>query len=247
MRCSRRRPRSRTCRWSPFTLAVSLYTLCDPSLLELPPALAIEAQLGLLRALGGLEDVSLWGRDSDGRLRCEVFVGPREPSRRAARGGGGDARGPGTGPHRGATALRRGGAAVAAPARRADRRIPRAQRERGLVLLDQAASMIGPMLERLSLLERSADRERSLLMASERRITRLGFDLHDQPLQEVAALASEMQALPRAARPRGGTRRPARDPPGPGAGTWRHGWRRSTAASGRCAIPSSRRHCSRGR
>ena len=176
-----------------FTLAVSLYTLCDPTLLELPPALAIEAQLGLLRALGGLEDVSLWTKGSAGRLGCEVHVGPREPSRRAAAVAretleGHEQDRAGTQQLFGVPVMRWQrpyGALVA--------RVPRADRDRGLVLLDQAAAMIGPMLERLSLLERSADRERSLVDASERRLTRLGFDLHDQPLQEVAALASEMR------------------------------------------------------
>ena len=176
-----------------FTLAVSLYTLCDPTLLELPPGLAIEAQLGLLRALGGLEDVSLWCKGADERLTCDVYVGSRKPSRRAAAVAretlaGQEQDRAGAQQFFGVAVMRwqRPYGAVVA-------RVARSERDRGLVLLEQAASMIGPMLERLSLLERSAERERSLVQAGERRLTRLGFDLHDQPLQEVAALASEMR------------------------------------------------------
>ena len=178
-----------------FTLAVSLYTLCDPALLELPPQLAIEAQVELLCALAGLESVSLWSRESDGSLSCHAHAGSAGPSRRqrdvareVLEGGAG-----GGGGNRllvGAAVMRwqRPYAALVA-------RAARGQRERALAFLDQAAAMIGPMVERQSLLERNAEREQSLVQASERRLTRLGFDLHDQPLQEVAALANELRTF----------------------------------------------------
>jgi signal transduction histidine kinase len=177
-----------------FTLGVSLYTLCDPTLLELPPQLAIEAQIELLRALARLESVSLWSREAGGSLRCHSHAGTGKPSRRqrevarAALGGNPSEEG-------GA-----GRTVVAVPVMRWQRpyaalvgRVARGERERGLAFLDQAAAMIGPMLERQSLLEHNAEREHSLVQASERRLTRLGFDLHDQPLQEVAALAGDMR------------------------------------------------------
>lgn len=178
-----------------FTFGVSLYALCDPGLLELPPGLAIEAQLGLLRALAGLEDVSLWCRDSDGRLRCQARDGPGAPSRRAAEVArealeGGKATGSGARLLFGVSVMRwqRPHAALVG-------RVARGGGAHGVAFLEQAAGMITPMLERLSLLERNAARESSLVKASERRMTRLGFDLHDQPLQEVAALANDMRAF----------------------------------------------------
>jgi signal transduction histidine kinase len=178
-----------------FTLGVSLYALCDPGLLELPPQLAIEAQIALLRALARLTDVSLWHRDSDGRLKCLVHDGGREPSRRArevAREAleGREAGGAGARLLFGVAVMRwqRPHAALVG-------RVAHGGRERGVAFLDQAAAMIGPMLERQALLERNAARERSLVRASERRLTRLGFDLHDQPLQEVAALGTDMRAF----------------------------------------------------
>jgi signal transduction histidine kinase len=53
-------------------------------------------------------------------------------------------------------------------------------------------------MERDFLLERSAAREHSLVNASEKRLGRLGFDLHDGALQHVAALGSELRQLRRA-------------------------------------------------
>jgi signal transduction histidine kinase len=53
--------------------------------------------------------------------------------------------------------------------------------------------MLAPVLERDVLLDRSTSREQQLQQASERRLLRLGFDLHDGPLQDVAALASDMR------------------------------------------------------
>lgn len=179
-----------------FSLGVSLYTLCDPALLELPPALAIEAQIELLRALAGLENVSLWFRDSDSRLRCHVHAGAGTPSRRACEVARAalDGREAELGPGRllfGVAIMRWQRPHAGLVGRVAHG----GDRERAVAFLDQAAAMIGPVLERLSLLERNAARESSLVKATERRLTRLGFDLHDEPLQEVAALANEMRSF----------------------------------------------------
>jgi signal transduction histidine kinase len=53
------------------------------------------------------------------------------------------------------------------------------------------------MLERELLLERSRSREQALVSAAERRLMRLGFDLHDGPIQEVLALGAEILHLQR--------------------------------------------------
>ncbi len=61
-----------------------------PRLLELPPLLAIELQLGLLLGLDVLSDVSLWTR-TPGGLDCLVTLGGEGASEPAhARGGEGD-------------------------------------------------------------------------------------------------------------------------------------------------------------
>jgi two-component system sensor histidine kinase DegS len=48
-------------------------------------------------------------------------------------------------------------------------------------------------LERDALMSRNAASERALLQASERRLTRMGFDLHDGPLQELLLLAGDLR------------------------------------------------------
>jgi signal transduction histidine kinase len=61
--------------------------------------------------------------------------------------------------------------------------------------VDAAASAIEPLFEREHLLQRDAMRERALVGASEKRLLRLGFDLHDGPVQDVLALKGEVQRL----------------------------------------------------
>ena len=67
-------------------------------------------------------------------------------------------------------------------------------RLRTRAFLQEAARCAAPVLEREMLLERSADRERKLAEASERHLMRLGFDLHDGPLQDLAALSMDVQS-----------------------------------------------------
>jgi signal transduction histidine kinase len=59
--------------------------------------------------------------------------------------------------------------------------------------LAEAAAAIAPLLERASLFDRRLQREHDLAAAGERRLMRLGFDLHDGPLQEIVALAEELR------------------------------------------------------
>ena len=49
------------------------------------------------------------------------------------------------------------------------------------------------VLEREMLLERSSERERTLADANERRLMRLGFDLHDGALQDLAVLGHDVE------------------------------------------------------
>jgi signal transduction histidine kinase len=62
-----------------------------------------------------------------------------------------------------------------------------------LVLAAELAARLSPAIERARLLERRSERESALLEAAERRLARLGFDLHDGPVQEVFALGSELR------------------------------------------------------
>jgi signal transduction histidine kinase len=61
-------------------------------------------------------------------------------------------------------------------------------------LLD-AAGMMGAVLERNSLLAANAASERALIESSERKLARLGFDLHDGPIQDVVVIAQDLRVL----------------------------------------------------
>jgi two-component system sensor histidine kinase DegS len=61
--------------------------------------------------------------------------------------------------------------------------------------LTETAAALSPIIERERLLEHSASRERTLIASAERRLMRLGFDLHDGPIQDVLALAADVQLL----------------------------------------------------
>jgi signal transduction histidine kinase len=53
--------------------------------------------------------------------------------------------------------------------------------------------MLGAVLERDSLLTGNAASEQALVQSSERKLTRLGFDLHDGPIQDVAVIAQDVR------------------------------------------------------
>ena len=59
----------------------------------------------------------------------------------------------------------------------------------------EAGPMLGAILERDALLTGNAASERALVESSERKLTRLGFDLHDGPIQDVAVAADDLRVL----------------------------------------------------
>jgi signal transduction histidine kinase len=61
------------------------------------------------------------------------------------------------------------------------------------LLLEEAVPMLAAILEREALLAGNAASERALVESSERKLTRLGFDLHDGPIQGVALLAQDLR------------------------------------------------------
>ena len=177
-------------------LELFLRAVGNPLLGELPPLFAVEAQLRLLVLFGLVEEASLWLRPNPGRVECVVHLGEQDPSRRT----------------RAVAKLTLAGAHVSSFARRAriqalpvtrwgrpdaalvTRVSPQARRAvQGY--LTETATALSTLLERAALLERSAEREQTLVKASERRLTRLGFDLHDGPIQDVLAIAGDMLEL----------------------------------------------------
>lgn len=173
---------------------VCLQAMRDPRLLELPPRAAVEAQLRMLFALAPVQEVSLWTTSWDGRVECVAFFGEGTPTRRvraeARRLLHRDPECPG-----GERALihavpvlgwQRPFAALVV-------RSKLDARDRSLALAREAVAMVRAILERKTLLERNVSTQDSLVESSERRLSRLGFDLHDGAIQDLAALASDVR------------------------------------------------------
>jgi signal transduction histidine kinase len=177
-----------------FDLYVTAAT--NPRLVELPPAVGAAVQTGLLVDLNIATEVSLWRNDSDGRveqllntggpgassrMRAEAMIALRERRFRVFRRAA----------YRSAVIRRFGHPYAAVVARTGKSSSP----ERLDAYLAEAGAALGPVLDREHLLERSTERERALVSTAERRLMRLGFDLHDGPIQDVLALGAEVRHL----------------------------------------------------
>jgi signal transduction histidine kinase len=172
--------------------------IASPHLFELPPLAAIGIQLRLLVDLDIFHEISLWRLTAGGETECLLNLGPDEPGRETRR----EVRAV----LRGSSVLRVVGRSTirSAPVWRFQQRVGAVvgrvavnDRKQAAVFLQEAARAIGPILEREFLLERSHAREASLVTATERRLTRLAFDLHDGPMQDVLALTMEIRELRR--------------------------------------------------
>jgi signal transduction histidine kinase len=174
-------------------IALAREVLRAPELLTLSPTVAVEAQLAMLAAFARLRNASLWTFDDAEQVNCVRHVGEGAPSR-------------------GAKELARRLAAGECPgpsSRRLLLGLPVGRRQQPMaalvgsarpgmgegsrLLLEEAAPMLGAILEREALLAGNAASERALVESSERKLTRLGFDLHDGPIQGVALLAQDIQ------------------------------------------------------
>lgn len=166
----------------------------SPLLLELPPLVACEIQLRLLMHLGVAEEVSLWRAD-DGSIAPVLAIGEGAASRRARATAKGALRRGGSLSLLGGRTLRsalvrRFSSPCAAIVARVSGSVAQAD-----AYLQTTAVALSIVYERELLLERSADRERVLVRAGEQRLMRIGFDLHDGPIQDVLALGAEVSLL----------------------------------------------------
>jgi signal transduction histidine kinase len=163
----------------------------DPSIIQLPPAVAIETQLKVFYGLMDVEHVSLWTFAAFDGLRSRFHVGRGKRDRRAR-------------------LVARSTLEKAQPERSASTHgvpVLRWQRADGVLVFDvleedaapalaaarTASGALALVLEREALLIRNSARERALVEPRERLLTRLGFDLHDGPIQDVAALAGDIR------------------------------------------------------
>jgi signal transduction histidine kinase len=179
-------------------LVLYVEALRDPQLLELPPDQAVEAQLRLLIGFAPVSEVSLWTAKPNGRLHCLLLLGDG-PATRRVRAAASAAMSeteelmPNEHGFIHAIPVLRWGHPFAALVVRARPE----ERERALVFAEEATATLASAIERQALLERSAEGERSLVETSERRLARLGLDLHDGPIQELAAFAGDLHLLRR--------------------------------------------------
>lgn len=157
---------------------------------QLPPLVAAELALVLLVELAPAAAGSLWIVDAAGATTCLASHGRSPCSRRLREA----ARAALDGVTAGSAQVHvhvverwdRPHAALVVRGRGAD---PAHVDE----YLAEAAAALAPLLERASLFDRRVQREHDLAAAGERRLMRLGFDLHDGPLQEIVALAEELR------------------------------------------------------
>jgi signal transduction histidine kinase len=174
------------------SLQLFLGAVRAPQLHDLPPAVALDTQLRLLLALAPVTEISLWTKGLDGRAVCLAQDGLTTQTRRfrvvAAQAlEGVPAESGSRGTILGVPVQRWETPWASLVARaRAD------SRETVGIYLGEAAAAMSPLVERELVLERSATRERSLVSASERRLGRLAFDLHDGALQHIAAFGADL-------------------------------------------------------
>ena len=177
-------------------LVLSREVLRAPELLALSPTVAVHTQLAMLTAFAPLRSVSLWTHEDPAQVHCVLHAGDGAPSR----GAKALARCLLTGedPEPGGARRLLFGTVVGSGSQPLAALIGSARpgaREECTTFFAQAVPVLAAVLERESLLTGNAASERALVGSSERKLTRLGFDLHDGPIQEVAVLAQDLRDL----------------------------------------------------
>ena len=172
-----------------FALAIR-----DRTLLVAEPTAALQAQLAGLALFASATHASLWLVERDEELCLAQAGGPVANGRlrAAARSTVSRGRVAASSDIRAMPVERQGvpcGALVF--------RLPRTRVGSGLAYAAETARGTSAILERQALLDRTVSSGEELLEAAERRIARLGFDIHDGPLQELAIVAGELSALSR--------------------------------------------------
>jgi signal transduction histidine kinase len=178
-----------------FRLRVAQSAITGRALLKLRADQAVDRAMQVLLVLVPARQLSVWHADEDGARKCSSHAGPF-PSKRTAELAShvldGAPSGLSTGLLIGATLRAGEHPPVAIMAR------PEAgARARCDTLLREIAPLMAGLLERRWLADQAARTERILTEASERRLSRLAFDLHDGALQNVAGVKGDLAMLRR--------------------------------------------------
>ena len=178
-----------------FRLRLAQSAIAGRASLRVAPEQAIHTAIRLLMVLTPMRQLSLWDADGAGTPRCSSHAGPF-PSKRtaelAARVLDGSSSSRWTGLLLGVAVVGR----EHPPAVLMARPEP-GGRARCDTLLREFAPLIGGLLDRKWLADRAETTERILSEASERRLSRLAFDLHDGALQNVAGVTGDLAMLRR--------------------------------------------------
>jgi signal transduction histidine kinase len=172
-------------------------TLADPRFGEIPPRLAIRAQLDLFAGAAGVSEASLWAPSRPAAVMCLASSSGLATSRRLkvlARTTIEDDAVTITGtrsPILGVPVRRNGTSYGTLAVRLGDL----ARRDVVEPLAHAAARRLSASLERQLLLEHGEARLRTVGEAIERRLVRTAFDLHDGPMQALAVLADELRLV----------------------------------------------------
>ncbi len=171
---------------------LSRQLLSLPALAAFAPAVVVETTLGLLCGLARVDGVSLWRDDRAGSPHTVDAAGERAGSaereladrllrrEREAELSDGELH---------ALAIERDGRAIGVL-------VARVRSDGGAparTVLRAALPALASALERDDLMARNVSDERALVAGGERRLMRLGFDLHDGPLQELLLLAEDLR------------------------------------------------------
>ena len=172
-------------------LQLARESLRAPLLATLDPSVSRVLVLEVLLTCAPLRHVSCWSADGAAGVRRVAHVGEpsgaSEADERIARD---TLSGEATGEISGLVVrpILRAGQPVAVLLARA----VRDESSRVDAFLAEAQGPLAAIEERAVLLATNAASERLLVQASERRLTRLGFDLHDGPLQELLVLGEDL-------------------------------------------------------
>jgi signal transduction histidine kinase len=176
-------------------LIVGTLALRNLSLLELPHEEAIRRQIETLKAVAGLDAVSVWTVELGDRVRCVGSQGKHAVTRRTRELAQEVVMDQELDVHRAiqGIAVTRGERPVGAIVFRG----PARRRDLSQVLAREAEPVIAYALERSDLLSANEDRLGVVVQASERQLARLTFDMHDGPAQDILALLSEVRLFRR--------------------------------------------------
>ncbi len=179
---------------------IHAYAAADPRFTELPPAASVSRQLALAGAFIGSEDVTIWRVGQAGEVEQIAQLD-------SARGGESMALVATAAIGHATEQWFDGEELIAAvpisrwqqPVAAIVARLPRsaASARTAAAILRATATRLAQVLEREMLLERNAAHDEILTATADRRLVRLGYDLHDGPTQDLIVLAGDLERLRR--------------------------------------------------